>query len=151
MTKVKILDEDQKQLRPIEFIYEDQGKRADLSPYKKESQDNLIKELYNVRMALNAALFNQWGEKKVWKWNKKKECSETLPVNDVHKSWRHNDGELCYGGDWFIVCAETAHGQISFHYKKEDWHYFKIPEVDKAKHKFDGHTTEQVIGRLLNL
>ena len=27
MTKVKILDEDQKQLRPIEFIYEDKGKR----------------------------------------------------------------------------------------------------------------------------
>lgn len=124
---------------------------ANLSPYKNESQDNLIEELYNVRMALNAALFNQWGEKKVWKWNKKKECSETLPFNDVHKSWKHNDGELCFGGDWFIVCAETPYGQISFHYKKEDWDYFKIPPVEKAKHKFDGHTTEQVISRLLNL
>lgn len=123
----------------------------ELTNEENESKDKLIEELYNVRMALNAALFNQWGEKKVWKWNKKKECSENLPVNDVHKSWRHNDGKLCFGGDWFIVCAETQLGQISFHYKKEDWDYFKIPPVEKAKYKFDGHTTEQVIARLLNL
>jgi hypothetical protein len=124
---------------------------ADLSPQENESKDKLIEELYNVRMALNAALFNQWADIYKRIWNKQKGCFETLPVNDVHKSWKHNDGELCFGGDWFIVCAETPYGQISFHYKKEDWDYFKIPLVEKAKYKFDGHTTEQVISRLLNL
>lgn len=110
-----------------------------------------FKELYNVRMALNAALFNQWAGTSQRKWNEEKGCFETLPINDVHKSWRHNTGELCFGGGWFIVCAKTPHGQISFHYPASEWEYFNIPEVEKAKHKFDGHTTEQVISRLLNV
>ena len=110
-----------------------------------------FKELYNVRMALNAALFNQWAGTSQRKWNEEKGCFETLPVNDVHKSWRHNTGELCFGGGWFIVCAKTSHGQISFHYPASEWEYFNIPEVEKAKYKFDGHTTEQVIARLLNI
>jgi len=110
-----------------------------------------FKELYNVRMALNAALFNQWAATYERKWNEEKGCFETLPINDVHKSWRHNTGELCFGGGWFIVCAKTPYGQISFHYPASEWEYFNIPEVENAKHKFDGHTTEQVISRLLNL
>ena len=46
---------------------ENEWMSADLSAYKN---DKLVEELYNVRMALNPALFNQRGEKKVWKWNK---------------------------------------------------------------------------------
>jgi hypothetical protein len=110
-----------------------------------------FKELYNVRMALNAALFNQWAGTSQRKWTEEKRCFETLPINHVHKSWRHNTGELCFGGGWFIVCAKTSHGQISFHYPASEWEYFNIPEVEKAIHEFDGHTTEQVIARLLNI
>ena len=107
---------------------------------KMESPIELLKkekeELYDVRMALNAVLFNKWSE---------------LSLYDVHKSFKHNDGELCFGGEWFIVCAKTPYGQISFHYHKSNWEYFKIPAVEKAKHKFDEHTTKQVIAILLNL
>ena len=97
-----------------------------------------FKELYDVRMSLNAALFNQWAK-------------FDISTYDVHKSWKHNDGELCFGGGWFIVCAKTPFGQISFHYPESEWEYFNIPEVEKAKYPFDGHTTKDVIARLLNL
>ena len=67
---------------------------------------------------------------------------------DVHKSWKHNDGELCFGGGWFIVVAVLPEGQISNHYEAKDWDMFKIPEVEKAKYEFDGHTSADVVARL---
>ena len=42
-------------------------------------------------------------------------------------------------------------GLISNHYKAEDWDLFKIPEVEKALHEFDGHTSEDVLNRLKKL
>lgn len=45
-------------------------------------------ELYHYRMLYNAAFFNSLEGK-----------------YDVHKSYRHADGELCFGGGWFIVVA----------------------------------------------
>lgn len=97
-----------------------------------------FKELYEIRKAYNVALFNEWAK-------------FDIPYYNVHKSWRHNDGELCFGGGWFIVCAKLPSGQISNHYKAEDWDLFKIPEVEKALFPFDGHTTQDVINRLINL
>jgi hypothetical protein len=94
-----------------------------------------FKELYEFRKAYNVALFNEW--------------SRLYADYDVHKSWKHNDGELCFGGGWFIVVAILPSGQISNHYKAEDWDLFKIPEVEKAKYSFDGHTGQDVINRLL--
>lgn len=42
--------------------------------------------------------------------------------------------EKCvFGGDWFIVIAELPTGQISNHYRVEDWNLFDIPEKEKAK------------------
>ncbi len=70
---------------------------------------------------------------------------------DVHKSLRHNDGELCFGGGWFVVVAMLPDGQITNHYKIEDWDLFKIPTEEKAKYPFDGHTGEDVINRLKNI
>jgi hypothetical protein len=97
-----------------------------------------FKELYEFRKAYNVALFNEWGE-------------HVIPTYEVHKSWKHNDGELCFGGGWFIVVAILPSGQISNHYKAEDWDLFKIPEVEKAKYIFDGHTSKDVIERLLTI
>jgi hypothetical protein len=93
-------------------------------------------ELYEFRKIYNAVLFNEWGRS-----NK----------HDVHKSYRHYDGESCFGGGWFIVIAILPTGQISNHYKIEDWDLFKIPEVEKAKYEFDGHSSNDVIDRLINL
>jgi hypothetical protein len=102
-----------------------------------------FKELYEFRKVYNAALFNEWGSILV----------EVAYLNfklkyDVHKSWKHNDGELCFGGGWFIVVAVLPTGQISNHYEAKDWDLFNIPEVEKAKYEFDGHTPADVISRL---
>jgi hypothetical protein len=90
-------------------------------------------ELYEFRKAYNAALFNEWaaGGK----------CS-------VHKSWRHHDGELCFGGGWFIVVAVLPEGQISNHYEAKDWGLFAVPETERALFEFDGHTGGDVVARL---
>jgi hypothetical protein len=90
-------------------------------------------ELYEFRKAYNAALFNEWaaGGK----------CS-------VHKSWRHHDGELCFGGGWFIVVAVLPDGQISNHYEAKDWDLFAVPETERALFEFDGHTGANVVERL---
>jgi len=101
-----------------------------------------IDELYNFRKVYNAALFNQWANLYSIEDHLKR------PVYDVHKSWRHHDGELCFGGDWFIVVAVLPTGQISNHYHKNDWDLFKIPEVEKAKYEWDGHDSSTVLSRL---
>ncbi|WP_205155537.1 WDGH domain-containing protein, partial [Faecalicatena contorta] len=63
-------------------------------------------ELYEFRKLYNAALFNQWAK---------------LGVKNVHKSKKHSDGELCFGGGWFIVVAYPNDKQISNHYEMKDW------------------------------
>lgn len=95
-----------------------------------------FKELYEFRMVYNAALFNEWA---------------LLNKYEVHKSWKHNDGELCFGGGWFIVVAILPTGQISNHYSSEHWDLFKIQETEKALYPFDGHTSQDVVKRLKNL
>jgi hypothetical protein len=92
-----------------------------------------FKELYEFRKAYNVALFNEWG---------------ATGKSHTHKSWRHNDGELCFGGGWFIVVAVLPQGQISNHYEAKDWDLFTVPEVEKALFEFDGHTGADVIERL---
>jgi hypothetical protein len=92
-----------------------------------------FKELYEFRKLYNAALFNEWA------------------LNDkynVHKSWKHADGKLCFGGGWFIVLAVLPNGQITNHYKAEDWDLFKIKEVDLPLVHFDGHSSKDVADRL---
>jgi hypothetical protein len=98
-----------------------------------------FKTLYEIRKAYNVALFNEWG-----KYN--------IPSYNVHKSRRHHDGLYPFGNEnWFIVCAELPTGQISNHYTMDNWDLFKIPETEKALFPFDGHTTEDVIQRLLSI
>ena len=92
-----------------------------------------FKELYESRKAYNVVLFNEWGATG--------KCY-------THKSWRHNDGELCFGGGWFIVVAVLPQGQISNHYEAKDWDLFSIQEVEKALFEFDGHTGADVVERL---
>lgn len=93
-------------------------------------------QLYEFRKAYNVALFNEYALNGKY---------------DVHKSERHYDGELAFDGGWFIVVAMLPGGQISNHYKMEDWDLFDIPAVGKAKYPFDGHTGDDVIKRLLEV
>lgn len=89
-------------------------------------------ELYRYRLLYNAALFNEWAAHFVY---------------DVHKSLCHHDGELCFGGGWFIVMAQLPTGQISNHYRNSDWDLFRIPERERAA-EWDGHTPDDVAQRL---
>lgn len=93
-------------------------------------------ELYEFRKLYNALLFNEWSARY---------------EHNVHKSKRHHDGELCFGGGWFIVVAMLPTGQISNHYKLEDWDLFQIPDMDRALYPYDGHTAQDVIERMKQL
>lgn len=98
-------------------------------------------ELYEFRLLYNAAFFNLLFIQ---------DCQALRGIDavaDVHKSLKHSDGELCFGGGWFIVMAELPTGQISNHYQMKDWDLFKIPERDKAA-VWDGHSANDVAIRL---
>lgn len=93
-------------------------------------------ELYGFRKLYNAALFNEWAAQGKYQ---------------VHKSQRHFDDELCFGGGWFIVVAMLPTGQISNHYRMDDWELFQIPSYQKVLFEFDGHTPSDVCERLHQL
>jgi len=86
--------------------------------------------LYYQRMILFAALVKAYKDK-AW------------------KSHRHEDGELCFGGGWFIVGIDTPQGSYTYHYEAKDFDLFDCEELPVAKH-WDGHT-EADVTRLLSL
>lgn len=92
-------------------------------------------ELYDYRRVYNAALFNEWASQGKY---------------DVHKSWKHSNGEDCFGGGWFIVVAELPIGQVSNHYEAQYWDNFVIPSKDTAN-EYDGHTPKQALCRIAEL
>lgn len=86
--------------------------------------------LYYQRMVLFAALVKAHKDK-AW------------------KSWKHEDGEPCFGGGWFIVGIDTPQGSYTYHYEDKYWSWFECEELPVAKH-WDGHT-EKDVTRLLSL
>lgn len=87
-------------------------------------------DLYEQRLHLTAAVANAY-------------------PNLCWKTHRHEDGELCFGGGWFLVNIDTPEGQYSYHYEDKYWDMFHCRELERAKH-FDGHTSKDV-GRLDSL
>lgn len=118
-------------------------------------------ELYEFRKMYNAALFNEWANDEGFSYPVSIPSKGIIKIEgtpkrykgkyNVHKSWKHYDGELAFGGGWFIVSAMLPTGLISNHYKAEDWDLFQIPEVEKALFEFDGHTGLDVLQRLKEL
>ena len=100
-----------------------------------ETKYHTFNELYEFRKVFNAALFNEWASSNKY---------------SVHKSKKHSDGELCFGGGWFIVVAILPSGQISNHYEMKDWGLFQIPEKETAS-TFDGHKPADVLSRMQTL
>jgi len=92
-------------------------------------------ELYEFRKVYNAVLFNEWSKQGRY---------------GVHKSKKHSNGDECFGGGWFIVMATLPTGQISNHYEMKDWELFQCEERETAD-KWDGHTSKDVVSRLLAL
>lgn len=69
--------------------------------------------------------------------------------DNAWKSHRHENGELCFGGGWFIVGIDTPNGSYTYHYEDKDWDLFDCEELPVAK-RWDGHSEEDVT-RLLSL
>lgn len=88
-------------------------------------------ELYEYRMLYNAHAAHGW-------------LAAGIPVV---KSWRHSDGQECFGGGWFIVTSQLPTGQVSNHYPFEGWDLFDVPEVETAP-EWDGHTPADAAYRL---
>lgn len=86
--------------------------------------------LYKQRMILFAALVRAYKDK-AW------------------KSYRHEDGEYCFGGGWFIVGIDTPEGSYTYHYEDNYYSLFDCKELERGKH-WDGHT-EKDVTRLLSL
>lgn len=89
-----------------------------------------FRQLYYQRMMLFATIVKQ-NREKAW------------------KSLRHEDGELCFGGGWFIVGIDTPEGSYTYHYEDGFYSLFDCEELECAKH-WDGHT-EKDVTRLLSL
>ena len=75
------------------------------------------------------------------------EVSDGFHTFDELYHHRHADGELCFGGGWFIVMANLPTGQVSNHYRAEEWNLFNVPERWKAD-EWDGHTPVEAANRL---
>lgn len=76
----------------------------------------------------------------------------TIVKANKDKSWKtykHEDGSLCFGGGWFLVTVETPKGNYGYHFSNDYWHYFDCKEIENAKH-WDGYTDADV-DRLLFL
>ncbi|QIK64557.1 hypothetical protein G7068_16040 [Leucobacter viscericola] len=88
-------------------------------------------ELYDYRMLYNAHAATGW-------------LTAGIPVV---KSWKHSDGEPCFGVGWFIVTATLPTGQVSNHYRAEHWDLFAVPEAELPP-EYDGHTPQDAAERL---
>lgn len=87
--------------------------------------------LYEQRMILFAALVKAY-KGKAW------------------KSYRHEDGEYCFGGGWFIVGVDTPEGSYTYHYENKYWDMFDCVDLPRGKH-WDGHTEADAETRLMSL
>ena len=89
-----------------------------------------FRQLYYQRMMLFATIVKQ-NKDKAW------------------KSLRHEEGELCFGGGWFVVGIDTPEGNYTYHYENKYFDLFDCEILDYGKH-WDGHT-EKDVTRLLSL
>lgn len=87
--------------------------------------------LYKQRMILFAALVRAYKDK-AW------------------KSYRHEDGEYCFGGGWFIVGIDTPEGSYTYHYENKYWDMFDCVDLPRSPH-WDGHTESDAETRLMSL
>lgn len=120
----------------LEFVNRADGDSVD--PGEQSDGFHTINEYFEQRKLYNAALFYEWTT-----------YDYAGPVDDVHKSRLHHDGTVPFDNDpsWFIVSAQLPTGQISNHYRLDDWDLFDIPERDRAA-EFDGHTAADTADRL---
>lgn len=100
-------------------------------------------ELYKHRFHLYIALAKMYKESIQWH-----EYARRVVRSKVHEDW------LNVWEEWgmFLLVLHTNEWQISYHLDKEYWDQcdFAITE-EKAVTKFDGHTSDDVLERLLKI
>lgn len=105
-------------------------------------------ELYEHRITLFISLCKILT---AYKGATNREHGERMPI--VWRSKRHSDGELAFGGTWFVLgIGEKKGEQITYHLPISKWketEQFPVT-LDKAP-EFDGHTPNDVLERLKNL
>jgi len=117
---------------PRPFDYDALDVKEALTDLKSDGY-HTFDELYEYRMLYNALIFNEWAKQGLY---------------DVHLSFKHSDGEPCFGKDnFFVVVAETPVGQISNHYNGRYRDVFKVPEREFAN-EWDGSTPKDIAKRL---
>lgn len=104
------------------------------SVHLERDEHHTMDELYYYRMLYHAHAANLWA---------------IHGTHFVAKSWKHSNGEDCFGGGWFVVVQHVGSGISSNHYKAEYWDLFKVPEMELAP-EWDGHTPAEAASRLRN-
>lgn len=72
----------------------------------------------------------------------------TIPV---WRTKKHSDGELAFGGKWFVLGMYTEKGkQITYHLPIARWEECNFADILEKSPEFDGHTSADVLERLKN-
>ena len=70
----------------------------------------------------------------------------------VWRSKRHSDGELAFGGTWFVLGINKEAGtQITYHLPIERWEETNFAEAMSKAPEWDGHSSADVLERLKTL
>lgn len=103
-------------------------------------------ELYEHRITLFIALC-KW-------YNSRMGLDSTSGVMGryVWRSKKHSDGELAFGGNWFVLGINKERGeQITYHLPMDKWDECEFAKELKLAPEWDGHTSEDVLNRLKEL
>ncbi|NTW29806.1 MAG: hypothetical protein HGA33_00835 [Candidatus Moranbacteria bacterium] len=81
------------------------------------------------------------------------DANESPYFEDVWRSKRHSDGEICFGtGTQFVLGIEKMPGeQITYHIPIERWGECEFAETLEKAPEWDGHTSDDVLERLKRL
>lgn len=99
-------------------------------------------ELYEHRITLFIALCKQIEE----------QDQMSIGENNVWRSKKHSDGELAFGGTWFVLGIFKEKGkQLTYHLPIGKWNETNFADtLDKAP-DYDGHTSDDVLERIKKL
>ena len=68
----------------------------------------------------------------------------TIVNRNKERAWKtrkHEDGQPCFGGGWFLVAVDTPKGPYGYHYEDKYWDMFDCKEIEVAK-PWGGYTEE---------
>lgn len=95
-------------------------------------------ELYDHRITLFIALCH--------------ELNNNSGYGYVWRSLRHSNGELAYGGNWFVLgISKNAGKQITYHLPLDSWADTDGFETLEKAPEWDGHTSDDVLDRIKKL